>query len=277
LLLTWLPVDEKRAARWRKCITTLTMNSWLSDLPDPQRKIRIMIVEDHPLLIHGLRKVIENEPDMDVVAEVNDGAEAVLQALRVRPDVILMDINLPHKNGLQATREIKTVHGEDEMGVVILTAYHDDEQLYHALCAGASAYFQKNVEPVDLLPAVRAAAEGKYVIHRVIMGKVEAFRWLLKEVERFKPDKENALELYAPLSDREMDILLLITQGESNKQIAYSLNISPQTVKNHISSVLRKLGAEDRTQAAVLALRRGWVRFDQTIRRDARPSSAHKN
>src|SRR5690554_5664302 len=102
-------------------------------------KIRVMIVEDHPLLIHGLRRIIETEKDMEIVAEVTDGVEAVQRAVELEPAVILMDINLPKKNGLQATREIKTNHGLDETSIIILTAYHDEEQLFHALTAGASA------------------------------------------------------------------------------------------------------------------------------------------
>jgi DNA-binding NarL/FixJ family response regulator len=236
-----------------------------------------MIVEDHPLLVHGLRRIIEGEPDMEVVAEVSDGAEVVLQALRIAPDVILMDINLPHKNGLQATREIKTIHDQDEIGIVILTAYHDEEQLFHALYAGASAYYPKDIHPNTLLPAIRATARGKCVINDTVMSKVDAFRWLTRTLERAAPDKEGSHELFAPLSTREMEILTYITQGSSNKEIAHSLNISQQTVKNHISNLLRKVGVEDRTQAAVLALRRGWVRLEMTSRRDASSRSTTLN
>jgi DNA-binding NarL/FixJ family response regulator len=242
----------------------------MSDLPVdhafPDRKIRIMIVEDHPLLIHGLRRIIEGESDMEVVAEVTDGQAAVEQALEIEPDVILMDINLPRKNGLQATREIKTIHGEDEISVIILTAYNDEEQLFHALCAGASAYYPKDVHPNELLPAIRVTSTGRFVINSTVMNKVDAFRWLLNALEAFSPDKESSLEMFAPLSQREMEILTYITRGASNKEIAYELSISQQTVKNHISNILRKLGVEDRTQAAVLALRRGWIRLEETGR-----------
>jgi DNA-binding NarL/FixJ family response regulator len=239
------------------------MNKSPDQAPSLGQKIRIMIVEDHPLLIRGLRQVIEEESDMEIVAEVSDGFDAVVEALRIEPDVILMDINLPRKNGLQATREIKTTHGADEIGVVILTAYHDEEQLYHALCAGASAYFPKDVAPNALLPAIRATAAGKCVVNNQVLNKAEAFRWLLKAVEKLAPDRDNLLDHFAPLSAREMEILTCITRGASNKEIAYMLKISQQTVKNHISNVLRKLLVEDRTQAAVLALRRGWIRLDE--------------
>jgi DNA-binding NarL/FixJ family response regulator len=225
-----------------------------------------MIVEDHPLLIQGLRRVIEAEADIAVVAEVSDGALAVQRALALEPDVILMDINLPKKNGLQATREIKTAYGLDDTNIIVLTAYHDDEQLFHALCAGAAAYYPKDVQPSALIPAIRAVATGKYVIKDLVMNKVDAFRWLLKQLETMSVAREPTLEMFTPLSPREMQILTYVTQGASNKEIALGLRISQQTVKNHISAVLRKLGVEDRTQAAVLALRRGWVRLEDTNR-----------
>lgn len=230
------------------------------------RAIRIMIVEDHPLLVQGLRRIIEDERDMEIVAEVNDGGMAVTEAIAVEPHVILMDINLPGKNGLQATREIKSDYGADDTNIIILTAYHDDEQLYHAMCAGASAYFPKDVHPTVLIPAIRAVAGGKCIIDSVVMNKAAAFRWLLNALEKFAPDKETSLEMFTPLSPREMEILTIVARGASNKEIAYELNISQQTVKNHVSRMLRKLNVEDRTQAAVLALRRGWVRLEETGR-----------
>ncbi|MFN8487325.1 MAG: response regulator transcription factor [Caldilineaceae bacterium] len=226
--------------------------------------IELMIVEDHPLLIQGLRRVVDEEPDIKVVAEVNDGDEAVKRALQLEPDIILMDINLPGKNGLQVTREIKNRQTYDEINIIILTAYNDDEQLLHALRAGASAYYPKDVRPSELIPAIRAVADGKYVINNKFMSKPDAFRWIIEQLEEGSSGNDPGQEMYAPLSPREMEILVFITRGASNKEIAHELGISRQTVKNHMSSVLRKIGVEDRTQAAVLALRRGWVRLEDT-------------
>lgn len=225
--------------------------------------IKLMIVEDHPLLIQGLRRVVEEEPDIEIVAEVTDGEEAVKRALQLEPDVILMDINLPGKNGLQVTREIKNNQTYDEINIIILTAYNDDEQFLHALRSGASAYYPKDVRPSELIPAIRAVADGKYVINNKFMGKPDAFRWIIEQLEEGAHGGDNGQEMYQPLSPREMEILVFITHGSSNKEIAHELGISRQTVKNHMSSVLRKIGVEDRTQAAVLALRRGWVRLEQ--------------
>jgi len=224
--------------------------------------IRVMIVEDHPLLIQGLRRVLENEPDLEIVAEATTGEDAVRLAIELIPDVILMDINLHGKNGLQATHEIKQTYAIDETSVIILTAYNDDEQLLHALRAGASAYYPKDVQPSELIPAIRVVTQEHYLINNKVLSKTEAYRWLLAEMEKLTLAPESTQEAFAPLSPREMEVLSLTTRGASNKEIATTLSISRQTVKNHMSSVLRKLGVEDRTQAAVLALRRGWVRMD---------------
>jgi two-component system response regulator DegU len=236
----------------------------ISNEENKQSPIRLMIVEDHPLLIQGLRRVVDEEPDIEIVAEVTDGDEAVRRALQLEPDVILMDINLPSKNGLQVTREIKNRQTYEEINIIILTAYNDDEQLLHALRAGASAYYPKDVRPSELIPAIRSVADGKYVINNKFMSKPDAFRWIIEQMEEGSSSGDPSQEIYAPLSPREMEILVFITRGASNKEIAHELGISRQTVKNHMSSVLRKIGVEDRTQAAVLALRRGWVRLEDT-------------
>lgn len=224
--------------------------------------IRIMVVEDHPLLIQGLRRVLEIEDDLQIVAEATAGDEAVRLAVELTPDVILMDINLRGKNGLQATHEIKQTHGIDETAVIVLTAYNDDEQMLHALRAGASAYYPKDVQPRELIPAIRTVAQNRYFINGKVLNKTEAYRWLLAEMEKLTVVADTGQEAFAPLSPREMEVLVLTTKGASNKEIASALSISRQTVKNHMSSVLRKLGVEDRTQAAILALRRGWVRIE---------------
>lgn len=226
--------------------------------------IRIMIVEDHPLFGQGLRRVLEGEDDLRVIAEVDDGAVAVERALELQPDVILMDINLPSKNGLQATREIKNSPSGGTIGVIILTAYHDDEQLFHALRAGAAAYYPKDVMPSELIPAIRAVAQNNYVIGDEVMNRPQVARWMIRQFEELAIFGESPDEMFVPLSPREMEILQYITRGASNKEIAHALGISRQTVKNHMSSILRKLAVNDRTQAAVLALRRGWVRLEDT-------------
>jgi DNA-binding NarL/FixJ family response regulator len=224
--------------------------------------ISIMIVEDHPLFRQGLRHVLETEPDLSVVGEVGNGEEAIAMAASLHPEVILMDINLPKLNGLQATREITAA--QDDARVIVLTAYHDDEQLFHALKAGAAAYYPKDVDVKILTAAIRAVRGGHYVIGEEVASKPQVAAWLLKRFEELAVFDESPNEMFAPLSTREMSILHLIARGASNKEIARELSISRQTVKNHMSSILRKLAVNDRTQAAVLALRRGWIRLEDT-------------
>jgi len=224
--------------------------------------IRVMIVDDHPVFRQGLRRILEAQKDMEVVAEVADGAEALHVAQEIAPNVIIMDISLPSINGLQVTRYLK----EDLPGVavVMLTAYHDDEQSFHALRAGAAAYYPKDVTPGKLAEAVRQVSQGNYVVDDTVLNKPQFAAWLAEEFERMDTGWRGPDELFVPLSPREMEILHLITKGMSNKEIARKLGISHQTVKNHMTSILRKLSVNDRTQAAVLALRRGWVRLQDT-------------
>jgi len=182
-----------------------------------EAKISIMIAEDHPLFGYGLRRLVDMEPDLEIVAEVGDGGEAVEQALQLRPDVILMDINLPTMNGLQATQKIKSEL--KETGVIVLTAFHDEEQMLHALRAGASAYFPKDVEAATLISAIRTVAEGKYVVGDKVMNKAQVERWCKKEIERLAILPELAEDLFIPLSPREMEILKLIAGKQQGNRL----------------------------------------------------------
>lgn len=226
----------------------------------PTQPIRILIAEDHPLFGQGLRRVLTLEPDLEVVAEVVDGEAAIASVKALLPDVVLMDINMPKVNGLQATQEIKASH--EDVAVIILTAYDDEEQMVFALRTGASAYFVKDVLPSELIEAIRAVRSGQYVVNgQVLAGIPELMEWLLawyNERARFEGHVQGTL---MPLTSREMEVLELIVRGASNKIIATTLGISHQTVKNHLTSIFRKLAVNDRTEAAMIALRRGWVRL----------------
>jgi DNA-binding NarL/FixJ family response regulator len=221
-------------------------------------KIEVMVVDDHPVFRQGLRNVLAMHQDICIVGEATDGPEAIGRAQELLPDVVVMDINLPTLNGLQATRRLKALC--PRISVIMLTAYDDEEQAYHAIRAGASAYYAKDVSPERLVDVIRHVSEGRYVVGETVVDEKGVGDWLLKEFRRFGGGMfEEEERFLSPLSPREMEILELVTQGMSNRQIAYSLGISHQTVKNHMTSILSKLGVADRTQAAVYALRHGWV------------------
>ncbi len=225
--------------------------------------IKLLIVDDHPLFRQGLVDVLETDPELRVVAQAADGEVALGRALEHRPDIILMDVNLPNANGLRVTRQI--LNELPQTKIIILTGYDDAEQVFHALRLGAAAYCSKDIPPEGLLNTVHAVFNGRFVVHGQVMSNEEVIVWVQQRLGRYNyPLDEQAADSYTPLSPREMEILEMVTRGASNKEIALQLNISQQTVKNHMTAILRKLHVDDRTQAAVYALRHGWVRLDTT-------------
>ena len=222
--------------------------------------ISVLIVDDHPLFRDGLQKALELEDDIHVIGQCADGEQALLAAARLAPEVVLLDINLPSINGLQVARQLKAEHSH--VAVVFLTAYHNSQQVLHAMRAGASAYCPKDITPDDLIGVIRDVAKGYYIIGTLRMDGQEVQSWISTSVEAMSgPYIVDPDEHYIPLSPRELEILEFVTNGMSNKEIASRLGISQQTVKNHMTSILKKLNVQDRTQAAVTALRHGWVRI----------------
>ncbi|OQY46328.1 MAG: DNA-binding response regulator [Anaerolineaceae bacterium 4572_78] len=219
----------------------------------------VILVDDHPLFRQGLRRVIEAEEDINVILEVADGEEALRLIKQLSPDVAIIDINLPSMNGLQITRNLK--RATPKVAVIVLTAFHDDEQLFHAIRAGAVAYFPKDVTPRRLVETIRQVVQGNYVIDDEVLNKPEAASWLLQQFDHIAYVDGEPNQMFSPLSPREMEILQHIAKGQSNKEVAYELGISRQTVKNHMTSILRKLAVNDRTQAALYAVKRGWIRL----------------
>lgn len=224
-------------------------------------KVSILIVDDHPLFREGLHKALELEDDLLVVGEAADGEQALRAVEHYRPAVLLLDINLPTINGLQVARQVKIEH--PHTAVVFLTAYHDSQQVLHAMRAGGSAYCPKDIMPDELIEVIRDVARGYHIVGTLRMTAAEVQSWINANVEALsRPYVVDPDEHYIPLSAREMEILESVTNGMSNKEIASQLNISQQTVKNHMTSILKKLNVQDRTQAAVTALRHGWVRIN---------------
>ncbi len=223
-------------------------------------RIRILVIDDHPLFRQGLRDVLQSEEDIDVVGEGSNGQEAIELTRALQPDALILDINLPGINGLQVTRQLRAEHCT--AAVVMLTAYDDAEQVLHALRAGGSAYCPKDVTPYKLVQVLRQVVQGHYVVGDHVFDQEGLQSWLDSSMEQAgRSYVEDSREAFSPLSPREMEILQHVTRGLSNKEIAVSLGISHQTVKNHMTAILHKLHVEDRTQAAVYALRRGWVRL----------------
>ena len=221
--------------------------------------ITVVIVDDHPLFRQGVINTISYESDLDVIADAEDGNNALALVRKHKPDVVVMDVNLPGMNGQQVTRQIVTEKLPTR--VILLTAYDDIEQIIHSMRSGAAAYCAKHVKPESLVGIVRQVALGKFVIGTEVFDSAGLERWLELKTEGALRSYSDPGEPFHPLSKREMEVLSYLTRGMSNKEIANLLGISHQTVKNHVTSILRKLGVEDRTQAAVYALRRGWVRL----------------
>ncbi|MCU0493730.1 MAG: response regulator transcription factor [Chloroflexaceae bacterium] len=223
-------------------------------------KVKILIVDDHPLFRQGIRWNLEDAKDLEVVAEAENGQEAIKLTEKVSPDVVLVDINLPGLNGLEVARVIK--RRDPRIGIIVLSVYEDDEQLFQAIKVGAAAYSSKDVHPDDLLHYIREVAKGRYLINDSVLAKPNvATRVLHQFRELAATEDEQTSALFAPLTSREIEILDCIARGLSNKEIANELSISGQTVKNHITSILSKLQVNDRTMAVIYAIKKGWIKM----------------
>jgi DNA-binding NarL/FixJ family response regulator len=228
---------------------------------EKMNKITIIVVDDHPLFRQGVVDAFSLEADLNVISQASDGEEGLNLIREQKPQVAVVDVNLPSLNGQQVVRQV--IAEKLPTRVVLLTAYGDAEQVMHAMRGGAAAFCTKDVEPEYLVEVVRQVVEGKYIVGRQVLDPVILERWLDEQLEGVQRPYSDPGEPYYPLSGREMEVLTNVTKGMSNKEIAKSMGISHQTVKNHVTSILRKLGVEDRTQAAIYALRRGWVRLNQ--------------
>lgn len=214
---------------------------------DTPQTIKLLLVDDHPVVRKGTRELLEGESDLTVLGEAGNGEEAIAQARALRPDVILMDVSMPGMNGIEATKAIKAEH--PSIGVLVLTSYDDDAYVFALLEAGAAGYLLKNASEDDLLGAVRAVAAGESALHPSIARKV---------LERFSvsttptpPEDE--------LSLRELEVLRVAATGRTNKEIARDLDISPRTVQVHLANIFSKLGVGSRTEAVLHGIKRGWI------------------
>jgi DNA-binding NarL/FixJ family response regulator len=225
-------------------------------------RIKLIVVDDHPLFRQGVVDVFSLEPDLFVVGQAENGEEALRLIQSLQPDIAILDINLPGLNGQQVLRQV--VNDKLRTKIILLTAYHDSAQVGHAMRGGAAAYCSKDVQPERLVWVIRQVSRGMLVMDDQAFDQSALNLWLETQIEgRNIPSTSNYSEIFSPLSSREMEVLACLTRGMSNKEIAVNLKISHQTVKNHVTAILRKLNLEDRTQAAIYALQRGWVKLDQ--------------
>jgi NarL family two-component system response regulator LiaR len=222
-----------------------------SPLPSPDRKIRVLLVDDHAVVRQGLRMFIEMQEDMEVVGEGGSGLDAVRLAVQLNPDVILLDLMMPHMDGVEATQKIlaQSPHAR----VLILTSFGEDDKVFPAIRAGAHGYLLKDIQPRDLVQAVRETYLGKTQLHPDIARRLMA---AVSGEAPIKPARAASLpaELQA-LTEREREVLEQIARGLTNREIAEKMVISEKTVKTHVSNLLDKLGLEDRTRAAIWALK----------------------
>lgn len=212
--------------------------------------IRILLADDHNLFRQGLRQICEIIGGFEVVGEADDGVQAVRLSAELKPDVILMDINMPRLTGIQATEQI--LQASPEARVIVLTMYRQDHYVFDAIKAGARGYLLKNADAQDVVDGVRRVYQGEAIIDSYVAARViDEFRRLSQSVGVID-DKQQ-------LTTGEMDVLRLVAEGEDNQSIAQKLNLSEQTVANRLRFIYQKLQVNNRTQAAIYALRRGWV------------------
>lgn len=224
-------------------------------------RISIVVVDDHHLFRQGVIDVLSLNPELNIVGQTANGEEGLNLIRKLKPNVALVDVNLPGLNGPQIARSI--LQEKIPSRVIFLTAYNDTEQKILAMNLGVAAYCAKDILPENLVNVIHQVSQGDYVFDEHIISQSELELYAEKSKKDILDHPLYSHEAFQPLSTREMQVLDSITHGLSNKEIARLLDISQQTVKNHITTILRKLNVSDRTQAAVFALQRGWVRLDQ--------------
>jgi len=214
--------------------------------------IRVLIVDDHAVVREGLRALISYEPGMSVVGEAEDGIEAMFKARAAQPDVVLLDLVMPRQDGLETINQLQ--EELPDVRILVLTSYAEDDKVFTAIKLGALGYLLKDSAPDDLLRAIREVNQGQSSLHPTIARK------LVREIGQ----PTNLPLAEDPLTPREMDVLKLVAKGMGNQEIGEELVISVQTVRTHVSNILRKLHVANRTQAALFALREGIADLDES-------------
>jgi DNA-binding NarL/FixJ family response regulator len=214
----------------------------------PNEPLRILLVDDHPLVRNGLRALLSSMTEMTVVGEATNGEEAIIQAAELQPDIILMDLHMPGPNGIEATRRI--LQASPRTGILVLTMLEDDASVFAAMRAGARGYLLKGADQADVLRAIGVIAHGEAIFSPSIAQR------LMQYFANMQPMLPQAA--FPDLTDREREILGLIALGKSNAELAEELVLSPKTVSNHVSNIVSKLQVVDRAQAVLRAKQAGW-------------------
>jgi len=212
-------------------------------------KIKILIADDHPVVREGLSAMLSKDPEIQVVGEAENGAQAINKARELQPDIILMDLRMPEVDGVEAMRQIRVKN--PDMKFIVLTTYDNDEYIFKGIEAGARAYLLKDAPREELFEAIRAVYRGESIIQPAVAGKV---------LDRFA-ELSRQVQVPEALSEREVEVLKLIAKGSANKFIAVSLSIGESTVKTHIQSIFQKLGVGDRTEAVTQAIKKGIIKL----------------
>ncbi len=227
------------------------------------KRLRLALVNHHPLFRQAVRQAIDRCQDIELVGEASDAQVAVQMASTLSPDVMLLEIGLPGVSGIEVARLIRrrTPH----ITVVMFAGSEDDEQLFNAVKAGAAAFIAKDIDQDDLIRTVRRAGRGEYIINESVVSRPSVAARILKQFQDQAGLERYEGSVFSPLTRRELEILDSIARGMSNKEISSSLSISTQTVKNYVTSILRKLTVNDRTQAVIYALQRGWIKMPPEV------------
>lgn len=228
--------------------------------------VNILLIDDHRIFREGVKRVVEMEENFSVVGEGGDGSEALALVLELQPDVILMDINMPNMNGVEATEAI--LKRSPQSKIIILSIHDEEAYVYKTLQSGASGYLLKEMDVDSLIEAIRVVSQGGAYVHPKVTGKlIDEFRRMRSEYERTENQNNSSVQAaeyripYHILTKRECEVLQLLAEGRSNRAIGELLFISEKTVKNHVSNILQKMKVVDRTQAVVEAIKSGWVRL----------------
>jgi DNA-binding NarL/FixJ family response regulator len=211
-------------------------------------EILLLVVDDHPVVREGLVAILQTQPDFEVVGQAASGAEAVEEASKTRPDVVLLDLEMPEMDGVEALRRMRAIH--PELTALVFTAFDTDERILSSLQAGAAGYLLKGAPREDIFNAIRVVSQGGSLLGPLVVSR------LLERISASKPADAPRLE---PLTNREREVLELLARGQTNKEIAGRLVVTERTVKFHVSAILRKLGATNRTEAVSIAAQEGLV------------------